>query len=954
MVVLPHVSRLTRLIIFCVTVAVVGLIAELWLGSLAGTARYLVEREVSAATGLSAKIRGSLDLDLLPRLRIEATGVALTADGQSDPVLLIDDVELDLDPWLLLIGVVAIDELYVTGAQLNLRSIGDAPVLDIESLVADTDEDAGVGIDFQIQRVEMSGLRVEYGDSAGHASRVLVIDELTLAADSPETSISLSVDGSFEGSPFTVRGETGAATELFGSETPYPVSLTVRFPETGVDVEVTGHLVEPTRLRGIEAAVSIVVPDLSSFVPTALLSAENGMQFPLESIRITCKLRDPDGTLGVEDLLIETLDGSRVSFAATGSIRDLRRLSGVEIAAKIDADGLELLQPFVDVALPAFDAVEVRADISDRDGSLGVEGSVRASSADGALSIELSGSYGDLRNFDELDLVIDIRSRDLSLVGAALGLELTLPPIGPVTAHGRLRGNVSALGVEKFAVLVGERDATWLEIDGSIADLANLADLHFVAQFGVADLRHLQSLRERALPHVGPLRGGAILSDRKGALGIEHLHLTGGRPGVFEIDFSGGIRDLRNVDEITVDATFKVASLETVGALLDVEWPDIGPVSFEGHITGSDEDASMTGGMRIGESELVGTASAAFVSGTRPNIRARVKSRHIRFDPSGPSNGPETSNLAGVADLPWASWWSGKEALPFERLRAVDADIELLVDRISFDENIELHDLSVALKLDDGHLVFRASGAGHKGGSLRTELRVDAHKPVSVLTLGLEANDVNLGFWLTQLGSGIESTGILDASIALNSRGHSSAELRANMKGAFSAVVRDGTMASDYGKAFVKNVIQLSLPALLSYSTSPRPGFGCVVIEFEVDEGVAVAKTLALESKDIVVVGQGQIDFRSDAFDLVLSPKPRNPKVLSLSAEVDVTGPLAKPVFRARRRSIPGRVVRALLANVLAPVDTAFQPLRGEAVQLCREGLAPPTRFGELNRGLGE
>ena len=92
------------------------------------------------------------------------------------------------------------------------------------------------------------------------------------------------------------------------------------------------------------------------------------------------------------------------------------------------------------------------------------------------------------------------------------------------------------------------------------------------------------------------------------------------------------------------------------------------------------------------------------------------------------------------------------------------------------------------------------------------------------------------------------------------------------------------------------------------------------------------------------MIGSGEIDLGADAFDLVLLPKARNPGVLNLSAAIAVTGPIAEPVFRAQRRTIPSHLARGLLKNVLAPVDIAWNSLRGKTEQLCEEGLTPRTR----------
>ena len=352
----------------CTIAVVLVLIAELWLDDLiAIPARRFIERELSAATGLEARIRGVVDLDFVPELRIEATQLALTRKDQPDPILSVDDVELKLDLWLLVSGTLAIDELQLSSARLNLRSAGGASAIDVKSLVAPPDDGANVEIDFRIERIELEDFRIEYNDSAGVATRVMVIDELLLAADAPEAAVSLSLTGSFGESPFSIQGEIGAATQLLHPTAPYPVSLQAHLPEANVEIQVVGHLAQPTQLRGVELDV------------------------------------------------------------------------------RLNAEGLDLIQPFVGVPLPVLDSVEVEAHVSDRDGSLGVRGQLRASGADGGLSVELSGSDGDLRNFEEIDIGFDIQARDLALVGETLALEWLLPPVGPVVAQGRLRGHVGAL-----------------------------------------------------------------------------------------------------------------------------------------------------------------------------------------------------------------------------------------------------------------------------------------------------------------------------------------------------------------------------------------------------------------------------------------------------------------------------------------------------------------------------
>jgi hypothetical protein len=638
------------------------------------------------------------------------------------------------------------------------------------------------------------------------------------------------------------------------------------------------------------------------------------------------------------------LPEANAEVEVVGHLDQPTQLRGVELDVRLNADGLDLVQPFVNAPLAVFDFVEVEAHVSDRDGSLGAVGQLRASGADGGFSVDLNGGDGDLRNLEEVDIAFETQLRDLALLGEALALEWRLPPVGPVSVQGRLRGQGGVLGIEELVVRVGSRDATWLEVDGSLKDLANLTGVHLVTHFGTADLHHLQSLLDREPPDVGPLQGSATLSDRDGLLGIENLRVTGGRPGVFTIDLSGGIDDLREIDEISFDAEVEAASLETIGSLLGADWPAIGPVSFSGHLTGSNEKTSAHGSARLAENEIVGTASAMFVAGTRPSLRARIQSPHIRVHKFGivPEDDAPDANTAHKAG--WGSWWSGSEPLPFEQLRAIDVDVEFRADRITGASDFEVMDVNVAIQLADGLLVIRETGANYERGALRMELRVDARKPDPTLTLRVDADEVNIGRLWEQFEKDSQSAGTLDASIALESHGHSSTEIRANLNGTFGAVMRDGIIASKFGDAFMKNVIALSLPAFLSWD---RDRFGCLVTDFEINEGVAVARTLVLDAKNVVVVGSGEIDIGADAFNLMLSPKARKPGLLNLNARVNVTGSIAEPVFRARHSTIPDYLARGLLANVLAPINAAFSPLRKKAKRLCAEGFTLPTRPAE-------
>jgi hypothetical protein len=61
---------------------------------------------------------------------------------------------------------------------------------------------------------------------------------------------------------------------------------------------------------------------------------------------------------------------------------------------------------------------------------------------------------------------------------------------------------------------------------------------------------------------------------------------------------------------------------------------------------------------------------------------------------------------------------------------------------------------------------------------------------------------------------------------------------------------------------------------------------------------------------------------------MILVPKVHEPGLVSLSAAVDVSGPLAAPVFSPRYSSMPMQAIRGFVKNVLAPGSALIKPFR--------------------------
>jgi uncharacterized protein involved in outer membrane biogenesis len=171
-------------------------------------------------------------------------------------------------------------------------------------------------------------------------------------------------------------------------------------------------------------------------------------------LRASGRLRDRDGRLALDAFELQLGSRDDVWLTATGEVADLLNPVGMEFDVAFGARSTQRLGAVLGRELPALGAIEGRARVTDRDGSFGIEDfDVRVHGHE-AIEIRLSGALGDLREWNEIEAAIDLRARDLSVLGSLVGLEL--PARGPVEFQGKLRGSDESVTGESIALRIGE------------------------------------------------------------------------------------------------------------------------------------------------------------------------------------------------------------------------------------------------------------------------------------------------------------------------------------------------------------------------------------------------------------------------------------------------------------------------------------------------------------------
>jgi uncharacterized protein involved in outer membrane biogenesis len=209
---------------------------------------------------------------------------------------------------------------------------------------------------------------------------------------------------------------------------------------------------------------------------------------------------------------------------------------------------------------------------------------------------------------------------------------------------------------------------------------------------------------------------------------------------------------------------------------------------------------------------------------------------------------------------------------------------------------------------------------------------------------------MHLGRALAQIEERPSATGRTDLSLNLESRGASVDALRSALSGNASLAIREGQLHVDRMRLMAQRVVRdLSASVGHGVTSTGRRVLGhsdaskktatdadtepiqCFVADFEIDEGIAKARVLALDTGETVMLGTGQIDLVQERYDIHIEPKMKQRSLLAVTVPVQIRGPLSHPEVSAKPLGAAGTTAKGVLRN-LVPPGAEFLPFVDEGL----------------------
>lgn len=170
--------------------------------------------------------------------------------------------------------------------------------------------------------------------------------------------------------------------------------------------------------------------------------------------------------------------------------------------------------------------------------------------------------------------------------------------------------------------------------------------------------------------------------------------------------------------------------------------------------------------------------------------------------------------------------------------------------------------------------------------------------------------------------------GNFDLKFNLRGKGKSYNNLMRNLSGEILVIGGAGKITSSALKLWGADL----LSTLLSGKADSLK-LKCAVADLNVDKGVASARNLFIDTKEMMISGKGSVNLVDETIKMRISPIPRNPSFLNMNTAVKIDGSLWNPSVMPETKDVAKKIGSVILsavnpAAVILPVIE--QELKGD------------------------
>jgi uncharacterized protein involved in outer membrane biogenesis len=353
---------------------------------------------------------------------------------------------------------------------------------------------------------------------------------------------------------------------------------------------------------------------------------------------------------------------------------------------------------------------------------------------------------------------------------------------------------------------------------------------------------------------------------------------------------------------------------------------------------------------KVGTSDLAGSASIDH-GRDRPKLTANLTSRHMDIVDLGGFLGATPGSAAKgtaapstAAHAPPAGKLLPDTAYNLTKLRAMDADVRLKVHNLAATA-VPMENMDAHLLLDAGVLRLDPLNFGVAGGSVRSNIKMDAREKQLGTTASIQARGLDLSKLIPSVKFGKTTIGRVSGDVSLHGSGNSIAAMLGSANGDAGLGMGQGAVS----KLLMKlSGLDIGGAAKVLVTGDRQIPIRCGMGDFTVRDGIMTTSNLVVDTSDNTIHGQGTINLKDESLALQLMSRSKRFSLVSLRGPLVVGGTLRDPSIHPNYKRVGLRAAAAaaigIVAAPIAALAATVQRGREQEIQCGKYGGPSPPR----------
>ena len=635
---------------------------------------------------------------------------------------------------------------------------------------------------------------------------------------------------------------------------------------------------ESTSLSKASRSLGFDLPDVGP-VKTSMILYSNGGDF---------SIRDIKTRIGQDNKLLLNLAGSINKIPVTSA-----PVSGIDLQASFKARSTSSLSVLSkDTKIPDIGPVAGQFNIKGNSNAVSISEITLDAGHKNKLNASVRGKIDQLIFADKqmkgADITLSAAAPTTSALSALAGQKVI--DMGPFSLTAKIESQQKLLQLNNIDIIAGPPEDPAIHASGSVKNLMEGSEININIPFNEQILHQFFSMN---IKDTVPLSGNILLSDADGSLGIDSLTLKTEQSNIMAVSIRGGIDDIMHGDEIIINGSVSIEDLQRVGNIFNQDLPPLGPINFEGKLTGSNEKSNFDGLLKFNQTEITSNLTLLHLD-EQPTIKGILSIPVLHLQDIGIKAKPQNQNQQTQTKEHKADHFFSRTPIAFDKLHDINLDLKIDIDEVEGTE-FKVDTVDMNILLNKGVLDIHPVKFKYADGQVNTSLSITADNPPR-LKFKLSGDDIDLNGLMQQalIPSPIE--GNMNLTLDLSASGLTAHEIASNLDGEIGITLENGRLLrSRYIDVLFLDLVDW----LFTFGvTKNETRFNCAIARYTIKHGKLNTDILYLDGPKLFVRGEGTVDLNTEIVDITVNLEKkrflRNSRI-----PISIQGTLPNPTVMA-------------------------------------------------------